>query len=77
MREFNRASTAFQKAIELDPSSQEAIDGYRKCLRASNSDPEEARKKAMSDPEVQSILGDPAMRLILEQMQSDPKAAQE
>lgn len=31
----------------------------------------------MADPEVQSILGDPAMRLILEQMQSDPKAVQE
>lgn len=31
----------------------------------------------MSDPEVQEILRDPAMRMILEQMQSDPKAVQE
>jgi stress-induced-phosphoprotein 1 len=31
----------------------------------------------MQDPEVQQILGDPAMRLILEQMQTDPKAAQD
>jgi stress-induced-phosphoprotein 1 len=29
------------------------------------------------DPEVQEILGDPAMRLILEQMQTDPEAAQD
>lgn len=31
----------------------------------------------MADPEIQSILSDPAMRIILEQMQSDPKALQE
>lgn len=31
----------------------------------------------MADPEVQSILRDPAMRLILEQMQNDPKALYE
>ena len=31
----------------------------------------------MNDPEVQAILGDPAMRLILEQMQKDPAALKE
>ena len=39
-------------------------------------DPEEVRKRAMNDPEVQQIMGDPAMRMILEQMQSDPQAVQ-
>ena len=28
----------------------------------------------MNDPEVQQIMSDPAMRMILEQMQSDPQA---
>lgn len=28
----------------------------------------------MSDPEVQSIISDPAMRVILQQMSTDPKA---
>ncbi|XP_067124872.1 stress-induced-phosphoprotein 1-like [Centruroides vittatus] len=77
MKEHSRASSAFQKALELDPNNQEAMDGYRKCVQVLNSNPEEVRKKAMADPEVQKILGDPAMRLILEQMQSDPKAIQE
>ena len=27
----------------------------------------------MNDPEVQAIMADPAMRMILEQMQSDPQ----
>lgn len=70
MKEYNKASSAFQKALEIDPNNQEALDGYRKCTMAQYSNPEEVRKRAMADPEVQQILGDPAMRLILEQMQS-------
>ena len=31
----------------------------------------------MQNPEVQEILGDPAMQLILQQMQKDPKALHE
>lgn len=77
LKEHSKASSAFQKALELDPNNQEALDGYRKCITASSSNPEEVRKQAMSDPEVQKILGDPAMRLILEQMQNDPRALQE
>jgi STI1 domain len=42
-----------------------------------SANPEEVRKNAMADPEVQKILRDPAMRMILEQMQSDPRALQE
>jgi stress-induced-phosphoprotein 1 len=40
----------------------------------SGSDPEEVRKRAAADPEIQQILGDPSMRLILEQMQNEPQA---
>ena len=39
-----------------------------------NSNPEEVRKRAMADPEVQAILRDPAMRMILEQMQNMTKS---
>lgn len=77
MKEFSKATAAFQKALDLDPNCQEALDGYRKCTVGSMSNPEEVRQRAMNDPQVQQILGDPAMRLILEQMQSDPKAVQE
>lgn len=77
LKEPSKALQAYQKAIDLDSNCQEAIDGYRKCMLASSSDPEEVRKRAMADPEVQGILKDPAMRLILEQMQEDPRALQE
>lgn len=77
LKEYSRATTAFQKALELDPNSGEALDGYRKCNTALMDNPEEVRKRAMSDPEVQKIISDPAMRLILEQMQQDPNAMRE
>lgn len=76
MKNMSEAGKTYQKALELDPNCQEALDGYRNCMMTSN-DPEEVKKRAMADPEIQSILADPAMRLILEQMQKDPKALSE
>lgn len=77
MQQQAKAVSAYQKALEIDPNNAEALEGYRSCSIAASSNPEEVRKRAMADPEVQSILRDPAMRLILEQMQNDPKALQE
>lgn len=77
MQQSSKALVAYQKAMELDPSNAEALEGYRACTVAVNSNPQEVRQRAMADPEVQEILKDPAMRLILEQMQSDPRALQE
>ncbi|ALC38405.1 Hop [Drosophila busckii] len=70
-------STAYQKALELDPNNAEAIDGYRQCSMNFQRNPQEVLKNAMSDPEIQQILKDPAMRMILEQMQNDPNAVKE
>ena len=44
---------------------------------AEGNDPEAVKKRAMADPEVQSILADPAMQMILQQMQKDPNAVRE
>lgn len=77
LKEYSKAMDTFQKALELDPNCGEAQDGARKCMESMGSNPEEARKRAMNDPEIQQIFSDPAMRLILEQMQSDPKALSE
>jgi len=35
------------------------------------------RRRAMQDPEIQQIIADPAMQLILQQMQKDPQALRE
>ena len=54
---------------------QEARDGVTQYFV--QDDPESRRKAAMHDPEVQAILNDPAMQLILQQMQSQPEALRE
>ncbi|XP_011300821.1 stress-induced-phosphoprotein 1 [Fopius arisanus] len=77
MQQHTKALKAYQTALGLDPNNAEASEGYRSCSVYYDSNPEEVRKRAMADPEVQSILRDPAMRLILEQMQNDPKALQD
>ncbi|XP_045165039.2 stress-induced-phosphoprotein 1-like [Mercenaria mercenaria] len=77
MKETSKATLAYQKALELDPNCAEAQQGYRSSLIQENSDPEAVRKRAMENPEIQEILSDPAMRLILEQMQKDPNALKE
>merc|ERR1712083_1148539 len=68
MSQTSKAMAAYEKALEIDPNCSEAIEGYKNCSISNNSDPEEVRKRAMNDP---------AMRMILEQMQSDPQAIQE
>jgi len=77
MQDSGKAMTAYQKALEMDPNNTEAAEGYQQCMMALHSNPEEMRKRAMADPEIQAILGDPAMRIILEQMQNDPRALQD
>ena len=59
---------------------------------AARNDPEQVKARAMNDPEIQAIMGDPSMRMILEQvtktgnfqtnicqfkMQQNPQAAME
>ncbi|KAL5463404.1 hypothetical protein EMCRGX_G032297 [Ephydatia muelleri] len=75
LKDSAKAESSFRKALELDPQNQEAKDGLLKCLKGS--DPEARRKRALQDPEIQQILSDPAMQMILQQMQSNPEALRE
>ena len=75
MKDTNKAIQAFQKALNIDPSNGDASEGMRKCF--TNDDPEARRKRAMQDPEIQQIMGDPAMQMILQQMQENPGAIRE
>ncbi|KAI0983746.1 hypothetical protein GJ496_004052 [Pomphorhynchus laevis] len=77
MQQYSRAGDAYTKALELDPSCQEAWEGRRLCESKSQSNPDDIKKRALNDPEIRDILADPAMRLILEQMQDDPTALRE
>lgn len=75
MKDFNKAMSAYQKALELDPNNYDAAEGLKACYKVD--DPEARRKMAMQNPEVQQIMTDPAMQLILQQMQENPAAIRE
>lgn len=75
LKKTTEAADAYRAALEIDENNQEALEGYRKAI--GSSDPEDVRKRAMNNPEVQEILQDPAMRMILTQGQNDPKALTE
>ncbi|XP_072032482.1 stress-induced-phosphoprotein 1-like [Amphiura filiformis] len=80
MKKYTEAMTAFEKAHELDENNSEAKEGVTSCMmaqRMNRSDPEEVKRQAMANPEIQQIMQDPAMRMILEQMQENPGALQE
>merc|ERR1712183_1213996 len=60
----------------------EAKQGYSRCMNQKHknmngADEKEIRERAMNDPEVREILGDPIIRNILEQMEREPAAARE
>lgn len=80
MKQFTKAMDAYQKAMEIDPNNKEAKEGCSRCLHndyANRNNPEEVQKRAMNDPEIRNILTDPAMKMILDQIQQDPKALRE
>lgn len=77
-KDYAKARKAIEKALALEPNNKEAQDVLSRCFQNSfDSSSEDKRKRALSDPEIQSILADPAMQLILQQMQNDPKALEE
>uniref|UniRef100_A0A1I8GAJ9 Stress-induced-phosphoprotein 1 n=3 Tax=Macrostomum lignano TaxID=282301 RepID=A0A1I8GAJ9_9PLAT len=75
MKENVKAAEAYRKALEIDENCQEAKEGYMQAELGTND--EQRRQAALNDPEVQDILSDPAMQMILGQMQKDPKAVAE
>ena len=64
-------SIIVKEAIKLDPNAKEASEGMNRVMTAkyaSRNDPEQVKQRAMNDPEVAQIMGDPSMRMILDQV---------
>ncbi|KAG0040193.1 Hsp90 cochaperone [Podila clonocystis] len=72
------ADVEHKHAAEIDQQLNRVYaEMSRGPVRREGETEEETLKRAQQDPEVQRIMGDPAMRSILQQMQEDPRAAQD
>jgi stress-induced-phosphoprotein 1 len=81
LKEFHKALDCYQAILDLHPENADAKANMEHVMMKINeanqsgeADPER-QKRAMADPEIQQILGDPQMRSILQEMQTDPKKA--
>jgi len=81
LKEFHKSMDCYNKILELEPDNADAKQNLEMVIAKVNesnqtgeADPER-QKRAMADPEIQAILGDPQMRSILQEMQTDPKKA--
>ncbi|KFH73207.1 hypothetical protein MVEG_00428 [Podila verticillata NRRL 6337] len=72
------ADVEHKHTVEIDQQLNKVYaEMSRGPVRREGETEEETLKRAQQDPEVQRIMGDPAMRSILQQMQEDPRAAQD
>lgn len=82
MKDYHKALSTLQEALKIDPQNQDALDALaatRAAISEANATGEvdpERQKRAMEDPEIQSILKDPIMSRILNDMQTNPASAQ-
>jgi len=88
MKEYNKAIETYQEGLDKcgDPNNEELKKGIQSCAYMMNAgnrgeltpeEQKERQERAMQDPEIQQILSDPVMRQVLNDMQEDPKAAQD
>jgi len=85
MRDYTKAIEAVEQAADVDTEkkhTKEIQDQVLKCQQElfsqrSDENEEETLQRAMRDPEIAKIMGDPIMQSILQQAQSDPGALQD
>lgn len=84
-REYTKCIETCTLAMDMDLEKKHTAElqgqiqrAYHALGQANNEGTnEEKYARAMQDPEVQKIMGDPVMQTILKQMQEDPRAAQD
>ncbi|KAJ1954852.1 Hsp90 cochaperone, partial [Dipsacomyces acuminosporus] len=85
MRDYAEALDTLDAAKEKDTEQKHSAEIEQqivKCYSAiseqnARTTPEEALKRAQANPKISGLLSDPVMQNILQQMQSDPRAARE
>jgi stress-induced-phosphoprotein 1 len=81
MKEYHKAMDSYRRGLQIEPDNALCTEGLRKTavkvnVTGSEEEQKERAAHAMADPEIQSILSDPMMRQILQDMQENPSHAQ-
>jgi stress-induced-phosphoprotein 1 len=83
-KDYDAALETFQRGMEVEPDSDELIDGVRKCVRTieainagelGETELKLRQERALADPEVQRILQDPSINQVLKELQETPESA--
>merc|ERR1711920_26816 len=80
-KEYHKALEVYEKGLSLDANNEECQRGKEQVLakimetsRIGEVDEEQVRH-AMADPEIQTILHDPQIKMFLRQLQENPSEA--
>ena len=81
MKEYHKAIDSYKAVLAYDENNEEAKKGLERTVRKVNESSggemdAQRQARAMADPEIQNILRDPLMNRILQDMSTDPVAAQ-
>jgi len=85
-KQYDKALETYNAGLKVDPNNEELKEGARRCYMEerkaeagmlTDEEIKERQANAMKDPEIQTILGDPVMRQVLQDMSENPKAALE
>ena len=81
LKEFHKALECYEIGLKKDPSNNFCKEGIQKTQTAiymgsnsSNEDQEQRAKRAMADPEIQSIMRTPEVMNALNDLQKDPQS---
>ena len=76
---MHKALECFEAGLAIDPNDAQCLKGLQETQAAIQKNmyegsSEEQRQRALEDPEIRQIYGDPMVRATLEQMSKDPDA---
>lgn len=82
MKEYHKAMDSYKKGLSIDADNALCKQGLQSVMMKiqstqSEDDLKQRQAHAMADPEIQQIMADPAIRQILQDMQENPKYAQQ
>eukprot|EP00466_Bigelowiella_natans_P006532 jgi/Bigna1/74320/fgenesh1_pg.28_\ len=79
VKDLVKAKRAFQRMQEIEPGNtdaQKGLDMVATMEQTTPADPNEVQRRVQNDPEAMSIMQDPQMQKVLQELQSNPSSAQ-